>query len=166
MAKENATLFDLTGEVKEMYELFTEDVDPDIVNDTLEAIMGEIDKKAESYLFVIERLDMERQKAEEIEKRYSDIKKARKNAIDRLKKRLAVAMVQIGKDELPAGNMTIKLKNNGGVQPLKVDKELVPDNYRKVVLEVDNDKIRKALEAGEELSFASLEPRGKHVEWR
>lgn len=160
------SLFDLTEEARQWYEIAAdEELDPQVFEDTLDSIMGAIEVKAESYLSVIERLDMEMKKAKEIEKRYAEIKTARENSIAKMKKRLAVAMEQLGKKELAAGNMTIKLQNNGGVQPMDVKKEQVPQSFMKVVYEADNEKIRKYLETLEDgkCEWAELKPRGKHI---
>ena len=64
--------------------------------------------------------------------------------------------------ELKAGDYTIKLQNNGGKLPLVLD-DVVPDEYYKVVYELDKDKMRKALDDGKQLKFAHYGERGKHV---
>jgi hypothetical protein len=51
---------------------------------------------------------------------------------------------------------------NGGKQPMEITGE-VPDNYKRIVYETDTEKIRAALEAGEELTFAHLNERGTHL---
>jgi hypothetical protein len=130
----------------------------------LEAITGELEAKGAGYVAVIEQLQMESARADLLAKKYSDLKKTRENAIKRMKDRLLIAMDALGKTEIPAGDFTIKVKKNGGKQTMTVNDELVPDSWRRVVLEVDKEKIRKALEAGEELSFAKLEERGRHIE--
>ena len=72
--------------------------------------------------------------------------------------------MQIAKvDELNAGKFKIKVKGNGGVEPLRIT-GTVPDNYKRIVVENDTELIRKALEEGKDLDFAHLEPRGKHIE--
>ena len=157
------TLFEIVGEFQQLYDMACEESDSEAFADTLEALTGELDVKASGYVNVINRLDMEAKKAADLEKKFSDIKKSRENAIKRMKQTLLAAMDLIDKTEIPAGDFTIKIQKNGGQQPIKIDEELVPDNYRKVILEIDKDKIRKALEGGEELSFARLEERGRHI---
>jgi len=39
----------------------------------------------------------------------------------------------------------------------------VPESFLKVIYEADKDKIRQALKDGQELSFARLEERGRHI---
>lgn len=160
-----SALFEIVGEFQLLYEMAIEDeVDPELFNDTLEAITGELEAKGAGYVAVIEQLEMEAAKADLLAKKYSNLKKTRKNAIKRMKDRLLIAIDALGKTEIPAGDFTIKVKKNGGKQTMTVNYELVPDSWRRIVLEVDEEKIRKALESGEELAFAKLEERGRHIE--
>jgi hypothetical protein len=41
--------------------------------------------------------------------------------------------------------------------------ELLPDKFKKITIEPDNDKIREALEKGEEVPGCVLEERGQHL---
>lgn len=61
------------------------------------------------------------------------------------------------------GPFKIKLQDNGGKQPLVVEKDAkdLPPIFQKV--EPDNEAIRKALEEGVEIEGCYLTPRGKHV---
>ena len=54
------TLFDLTAEYLTIMELLTDPEQPEqVITDTLDAIMGEIEVKSEGYVAVLNRLDME-----------------------------------------------------------------------------------------------------------
>ena len=64
--------------------------------------------------------------------------------------------------EIKTEHFKLKICNNGGQLPMKVTGD-VPNNFQKVILEPDNKKIREALEKGENLGFAHLEERGKHL---
>jgi hypothetical protein len=79
-----------------------------------------------------------------------------------MKEALINAMDAAGIDTLKAGEYTLKIAKNGGLQPLKIDGD-VPDSFTKVIVEPDNKKIRDALLEGQELEFAHLEPRGRHL---
>lgn len=157
------TLFELTNEFRALYELMTEpDTDEQIISDTLEGLKGELEVKGAGYVSVINQLQMEADKADELSKAFKAKADTRKNNINRMKDMLKTAMSEIGTNTIEAGDYTIKLQKNGGKQPMIVDGE-VPNDYLKVIYEQDKDKIRKALEDGEELSFAHLEERGKHI---
>lgn len=160
----NNTIFDIIGEFKDLYELAIseEEQAEEAFIDTLETLKGELEAKSCGYVAVINRLEMEQKKADEIAKTYQAISKSRKNAIKRMKDTLLYAMDSLDKKELPAGDFTIKIKNNGGVQPLIIDGD-VPDNMTKITVEPDNDKIRAFLKDNE-CDWAHLEERGRHIE--
>lgn len=173
-------LFGLVGEFKELYGLMTEDPDSEVINDTLEAVTGEIEKKSEGYVAVINQLDMELDACTKQIEQWTYRKKVRENGIKRLKERLLQAMLQMGKTELPAGDNTIKIEKNGGKTPLRflkdeteipqnmVDISTIPKKYRKTVITetIDTDKVREDLDAGKELDFVEYGTRGQHIRVR
>lgn len=158
------TLFDIVGEFLELYNMATsEEVEAEeAFIDTLESLKGELETKSSGYVAVINRLEAEQAKAEEIAKAYSAVAKSRKNAIKRMKDTLLLAMDSLDKTEMPAGELMIKIKKNGGLQPLVIDGD-VPDNMTRVIVEPDNDKIRTFLKENE-CEWAHLEERGRHIE--
>ena len=157
------TLFEIVNEFEELYELATDPlVDSEAWETTLEALTGELEVKSAGYVNVIKQLEMEAKQAKEISKQFADKQKTRENHIKQMKEALLYAMQNTGMEKLEAGDFTIKIQNNGGVQPLAID-GAVPDSYNKLVIEPDSELIRRALEEGKELDFAHLEPRGKHI---
>lgn len=160
----STTLFDIVGEFQDLYELATsEEIESEeAFIDTLESLKGELEAKSSGYVAVINRLDMEQKKADEIVKRYQALRDSRKNAIKRMKDTLMMAMDSLDRTEMPAGDLTIKIKKNGGVQPLVIN-GVVPDNMTKVIVEPDNEKIRAFLKENE-CDWAYLEERGRHIE--
>ena len=158
------TLFDIVGEFQALYELATsEDVQgEEAFIDTLNSLSAELETKSGGYVAVINRLEAEQTKADEIAKAYAAVAKSRKNAVRRMKDTLLYAMDELGLTEMPAGDLTIKIKKNGGLQPLVITGD-VPDNMTKVTIEPDNDKIRAYLKDNE-CEFAHLEERGRHIE--
>lgn len=158
------SLFDLAGAYKELYAMLTEEPDDEVINDTLDAVMGEIEVKGENYIGLINRLDMELDACKKHRDEWEYRLKTRENAIKRLKQRLASGMEMLGVKELKAGDNTIKLVKNGGKQPIIYSAD-VPKDFMKttIVEEKDTEKIRKALEDGWDLEFASLGERGSHI---
>lgn len=158
------TLFDIVGEFQALYELATsEDVQgEEAFNDTLESLSAELETKSGGYVAVINRLEAEMVKAKEISEAYGTVAKSRENAIKRMKDTLLYAMDELGLTEMPAGDLTIKIKKNGGLAPLVIDGD-VPDNMTKVTIEPDNKKIREFLKDNE-CGWAHLEERGRHIE--
>lgn len=159
-----ATLFEITNEFQQFYDMMTdEDVTDQAFLDTLESLTGELAEKASGYANVIKQVEMEAKQAKALELEFKHKKEVRENRIKVMKDRIKDAMITANVDELDAGKFKIKLKSNGGVEPLKITGD-VPDNFKKIVVENDNELIRKALEDGKSLEFAHLEPRGKHIE--
>lgn len=160
----NTGLFDLIGEFKELYSMMTESPEDEVIQDTLDGVVGEIEVKSEGYLALINRLDMELDACKKHRDEWINRTKVRENAIKRLKERLATGMVMMGKTEIKAGDNTIKLQKNGGKLPL-IYKADTPKEYLKttITFENDNDKIRKALDEGQDLDFVEYGERGSHI---
>ena len=153
-----STLWTLKELFYQLYELATDDEDQQAFIDTLESLRGELVDKAAGYTHV----EMEMQQCDQVVKEFSDKKEKRANAIKRMKQLMIEAMDAAGLESISAGEYTLKIAKNGGLQPLKIDGD-VPDSFTKVIVEPDNKKIRDALLEGQELEFAHLEPRGRHL---
>lgn len=156
------TLFSLTEEYRALLDMATDPtVDEQALFDTMEAITGEISVKAAGYIAVMNnlqgRVDMYKAEAD----RLTGAAKTMENNIKRMKDRIKWAMEAMGTDKIETDYNIIKIQKNGGQAPLKITGE-VPQSFKKVVLENDTDKIRKALKY-EELPFAHLEERGTHL---
>lgn len=157
-----SSLYELTSEFMMLYELAASDEDEQAFLDTLEGLKGELSAKAGGYVHVINQLAMEAAECSKVMNAFKAKKEVRENHIKRMKEALMEAMDAAGVDKLQAGEYTLKIAKNGGVQPLTIDGE-VPDNFKKIIYEDDKDKIRKALSDGEVLEFAHLEERGRHL---
>ena len=150
-----STLWTLKEMFYQLYELATDDEDQQAFIDTLESLRGELVDKAAGYTHVIKQLEMEMQQCDQVVKEFSDKKEKRASAIKRMKQLMIEAMDAAGLESISAGEYTLKIAKNGGLQPLKIDGD-VPDSFTKVIVEPDNKKIRDALLEGQELEFAHL----------
>ena len=156
------TLFEIVDDYQNLYELATDpDTDPQVFNDTLEAIKGALEVKSCGYVNVIKQLEMEAKQADEVSEMFKAKAEVRKNNIKRMKEMLKSALETTNQESLTAGAYTIKLQKNGGVQPLVIDGD-VPQNMTKVIVEPDNAKIREYLK-DHSCEWAHLEERGKHI---
>ena len=70
-----------------------------------------------------------------------------------------------GKTKFTTNLFSFNIAKNGGKQQLTIDGD-VPKEYTRTITENDIDKIRQALENGENLPFAYLEPRGESLRIR
>lgn len=156
------TLFEIVDDYQNLYELATDpDTDPEVFNDTLEAIKGALEVKSSGYVNVIKQLEMEAKQADEVSEMFKAKAEVRKNNIKSMKEMLKSALEATNQESLTAGAYTIKLQKNGGVQPLVIDGN-VPQNMTKVIVEPDNAKIREYLK-DHSCEWAHLEERGKHI---
>ena len=161
------TLYSLTQDYKNLLDL-AGSADPEEIetfNDTLEAVLGQIEVKADGYAVVMSEIEG---RANIVAKEINRLKAIEDRLVathKRMKDRLKSAMEEIGTKEIKTDLHRFKIVGNGGKLPLSIDEGCVPEEYiKKVVVESpDKDKIRAALESGEVLPFASLGERGTHL---
>lgn len=158
-----SNLYELTNKYETVFNMLCdEDVDEQMVLDTLESIEGEIEDKADGYAKIIKELETKQKSRKEEAKRLTESARTFENKINFLKQNLFYAMKQTGKTKFTTDLFSFNIVKNGGKQALTIDGE-VPEEYTKTIIENDTDKIRKALENGEKLPFAHLEPRGESL---
>lgn len=147
--------------------MLEEDVDADVLADTLEAVEGEYDYKLESYCKIIKNIesDVEALKAEA--KRLTDKRKILENNIDRLKKSMFDSMKATGKDKVKGTLFTVAIQKNGGKIPVIVAEDMntadLPDELVHIVESPDLDAIRERLEAGVVIKGFTLGQRGESL---
>ena len=142
--------------------LYDEEIDEQMILDTLEAIEGEIEDKADGYAKIIKELEAKQNARKEEAKRLTDSAKIFENRVKALKQNLFNTMKSTGKTKFVTDLFSFNIAKNGGKQTLTIDGD-VPEEYTKTIIENDTDKIRQALENGEKLPFAHLEPRGESL---
>ena len=160
-----SSLFEITNEFERFYQMvIDEEISDDAFEDTLACIMDELEVKASGYAHVIKQVEMEADRAEIMEKEFKAKKEIRRNRVKKMKEAICQAM-QIAKvKDLPAGDFTFKIKKNGGLEPLVIDKpEEVPDTMKVIKFENDNAKIREYLK-DHDVDWAHTEERGSHIE--
>ena len=93
-------LFDIVGDYQLLYDMATDVTgDPEqeqTFADTLEALKGELEVKVEGYIHVIKQLEMEQERAEQLEYEWHLKAIKRKDSIQRMKSALVDAMKQTG----------------------------------------------------------------------
>lgn len=160
-----STLFEITDEFERLYQMaIDEELSDEAFDGTFEMIMADLEVKAGGYSSVIKQIEMEADKAEELEKEFKRKKEVRQRRAKAMKEAIKYAMEVANVKELNAGKFTIKLKKNGGLEPLVIDQpEAVPDNMKIIKVENDNKLIREHLKDHQE-PWAHLEERGSHIE--
>lgn len=158
-----SNLYQLTNNYEQVLNMLCqEDVDEQMIQDTLESIEGEIEDKADNYAKIIIELEskMNARKAEA--KRLNESAKVLENRIKSLKNNLFNSMKAINKPKFSTDLFNFSIVRNGGKQPLAIT-DIVPEEFKKTILEDDIDKIRDFLEAGNKLPFAHLEERSESL---
>lgn len=166
------TLRVLTGQWLEVADMMMDpEVDQQTVLDTLEGIEGEISIKADGYGDVIRKMEFEKASLKGKKEYVSGILdqiRAQEKHLDKqvtwMKERLRDAMIATGLDEkgIETDKFKFKVKNAGGQQKLeKVGP--VPDNFKRIVYEDDDDKIREYLK-DHECEWARLLPRARYLD--
>lgn len=151
------TLREITGEMLQLMIMLEDEPDSEVLKDTLEGISGELDTKAESYVYVIKEYEGQIENIKKEIERLTARKKVAENAIERLKNALLYAM-QVTNTKKCGGNLyTISLRNNAP-QLGQLDESCIPDKYFNVVTEKKLDK--KTLLA----DVKTAEKNGKHID--
>jgi hypothetical protein len=161
-------LFDIVGDYQLLYDMATDVTgDPEqeqTFADTLEALKGELEAKAEGYIHVIKQLEMEQERAEQLEYEWHLKAIKRKDSIQRMKSALVDAMKQTGHEQLEAGDYTLKIVKNGGQAPIIYDDEsAIPQSLMRIKYEKDAKLIREYLAEHPETSWAHIGERGVHL---
>lgn len=143
--------------------LYEEEIDEQCIRDTLEAIEGEFEDKADGYAMIIKELLGNAEMCKQEKARLEARQKTFENRAKFLKQKLYESMKEMNKPKFKTDLFSFNIQVNGGKQAITVDGK-VPEEYCKLV--EDTEKIRKALEAGQTLEFAHLEPRGEGVRIR
>ena len=155
------TLYELTADYLQVLQMAEDpDVDPEVIEDTLEDIGGSIEDKADSYATVMITIDGNiKMLAEEIA-RLTERKKAMEANRQRIKDYLQKSMVVTGKTKFKTEKFSFSVQKNPASVVLDTDdidripaKYLVPQEPK-----VNKTQIKEDLKAGMELpGIAHLE---------
>lgn len=157
-----ATLYELTSDYMNLLEMAEDpDTDPEVLQDTMEAIEGEIECKADNYARVIAQLKGESTALDGEIKRLN----ARKDSIDknsdRIKQTLTNAMNATGKRKFKTDYFSFYIQMHpASVVMDEQDIEKIPDRYRvKQPDTIDKRTLKSDIEAGdkEAMKIAHLE---------
>lgn len=171
-APKKRTLWDIAGDLTALEDLLEESGGE--VTDceaTIDAWFAELTTDAATKLdgyagYIMELLARAEDRKEEA-KRLADRARIDENLAGYLKARMLEFFVARGWPKLETKRYKLTVCNNGGKTPLKVfvPAHELPERFRQQRIEyvAKTDEIAKALEAGEELPFAQLGQRGKHV---
>lgn len=153
------SLYELTSDWLHVYDMIDDpnEFDEDAIIDTLEAIDGEIEIKAENYGKIMKNLAAEAEALKNEEARLYARRKVKENTIARMKQSLQLAMEAIDKPKIKTELFSFNIQANPeSVVIDTMDMEEIPEEFRKVTIEPDKTAIKKALKEGSELPWAHL----------
>ncbi len=149
-----STLYSIQDKYQQLLNL-AEQLDPELLKDTLESIDDELETKAENVAFVIKELEGQSLILEKETKRLAERKNTINNNVKRLKQSLFDAMITANKQKIKTNLFTLDIRKNPPSlivedeskllnylieQPKKLDKTKLGDDLKKGI-EVPGAKI-------------------------
>lgn len=136
------------------------DSEEEINEEELKICEENLQEKFQNYQFVILELQGDVDKVKKEIERLKAKKDKLDNRVKTLKETLLNTMQTLNLNNVKTENFKFKVSNAGGKQSLELYGD-VPEEFKKVIYENDNEKIREALNNGEYLEFAKLAERKK-----
>ncbi len=157
------TLFELQDAYKEVAAMAeNEEIDPQAVIDTLEAIAGEIEEKADNIACLIKSLDYESKAYSEEIKKLTEWKRAKEAKAARLKEYLFSSMQNLNIPKIETTRNKLSIRNNppkvviSNIEALKPLSWAWKPHYLSEA-DIDKTELKLHLVAGEAISGATLE---------
>lgn len=162
-------LYDLTEQYETLLDMLCdEEADEQVIRDTLEAVDGEIEDKADNYAKIIKQMQAYAEMLKAEEERLFARRRSLEDRSQGLKAMLQENLEFIGKTKFKTALFSFSVATNGGKQPLTITENLgdIPGRYLIPQPPIpDKDAIRELL-AEKEVDWAHLEPRGKSLRIR
>lgn len=159
-------LYDLTEQFLQLQEMLEDpEAETQVINDTIEALEGEIEYKADGYAKVIRNMESNLSAIEAEQERLNARKNLMKSGIKRLKENLQLSMIATGKRKFKTDLFSFSIQKNGGKVPVILDVKdtsELPDDLVRIKEEPDMDAIRKLIEAGD-CKYGHLGERGESL---
>lgn len=152
------TLYNLTNEYMQLLELAENpEIDPQAISDTLEAISGEIEDKAQNIAIVIKELDSQAEKLSAEIQRLSERKSSIVSNIATLKRNLTNAMNVTGKVKFKTELFTFNVQKNPPALIVDNDKAIPAQYLIPQDPKIDKKAILNAIKSGEKVDYAHIE---------
>ena len=152
------TLYELTEEFLQLLELAEDpETDPQVFDDTMEAIGGDIEVKADGYARVIRQIEANIAGIKAEEDRLCKRRKSMENNIKRMKEVLQISMTVTGKTKFKTDLFSFGIQKNP--PSLKIDDPArIPDDFLIQPDPVPDSKaIKTALKEGFDFTWCHLE---------
>jgi len=160
-------LYELTADYLALQELMEDpEVDAQVIADTLEAIEGDLESKADNYAKVIRNMEGSIIAIEHEQDKLAAKKAILKGNVKRLKDNLQTSMIATGKRKFKTDLFSFNIQKNGGKAPVILDVKdtsELPDDLVRIKEEADLDAIRTLIEKEGSCQFAHLGERGESL---
>ena len=159
-------LYELTSEFLQLQQMLEDpDMESQLLADTMEAIEGEIEWKADNYAKVIKNMEASIDAIKKEQERLSNKKSILEGSIQRLKDNLQNAMYATGKTKFKTDLFSFNIQKNGGSLPVIVDVETekLPDDLVIVSEKPDLKAIAKYIEETGDVTYAHFGERGESL---
>lgn len=160
-------LYELTDEYLQLQMMLEDpDIDSQVITDTLEAVAGEIEIKADNYAKVIRNMESNLAGIRAEQERLAARKNLLESGIKILKENLQESMILTGKRKFKTDLFSFNIQKNGGKAPVILDvadTSELPDDLVRIKEEPDLDAIRALIETEGECKYAHLGERGESL---
>lgn len=152
-----ANIYELTNDFMQVQEMIESgEYDFETLQNTLDCINYEIERKADGYARVIKNITAEIEGIKAEETRLSEKRNALENSVTQLKKSLETAMIQTNKRKFKTDLFSFNIQKNPPSVNITDDKK-IPDEYKILQPDkIDNKAIIQALKEGAEFDWAEL----------
>lgn len=147
-------LYELAQNYAQLLEM-AEEMESDALVDTLEALQGEIEEKAENIAKLIKNLEADAKIIKEEEQRLADRRRSIESKVTRLKEYLQQQLEVAGLQKVKRPTITVAIQANPPSVEIS-DEKLIPSEFMIPQYKVDKKSILERLKNGEEIPGAKL----------
>lgn len=151
-----STLFNLTDNYKQVYDLIAEQGDEQALNDTLESINDALEDKADGYVSVIKSLESDNKAIDDEIKRLQQRKTTNKNGIDRLKESLKESMKSTGKTKFKTALNSYNIQNNPPSLNVIEEKHIPSDFWLSQAPKLDKKALLKHIKENDDVDGVEI----------
>lgn len=152
-----ASIYELNKDYAELSAMLEEAETPEeieAIENTLEMLDLSIEEKIENTAKYMVNVEADIQGLKTEIDRLTKIKKAKENAVERLKNNVEYAMKQKGVEKLEVGTFKAGYRKSESVEIINLD--VIPADFTKVEIKADKTAIKKAIKAGETVEGAEI----------
>lgn len=148
--------YELADKYKELSE--REDLDPEVLHDTLDAINDALEDKADNIAAWIDDLTSAAKRKKAKAKEWNDSAKADLKKADSLKQYLIQELTHAGKKKMETDRFLLSTRKNN-LSTVIDDATLIPDTFKttKVTESIDKTAIKDAIKLGKDVPGAHLQ---------